>query len=90
MRKMSPDKVNNDRTFKEITDAVVYDEANGLVERQKDRLRQWIELERVRGNEPSLNDVIKKLMAEPGQRRHIIASLSACLWREIERDRDSE
>lgn len=86
---MTIENMNTDEQFKQMTDVVIYEETNRLLDRHKDRVRKWKANERDKGNEPTLNDLIKKLMAEPNKRHHVIASLSAALWRIIEQeDRD--
>lgn len=81
---MTSKDVEINETFKQITDRVVYEEANRLLDRHKNRVKAWIANERKHGRDASLNDLIKKLMAEPNQRHHVISSLSASLLRIIE------
>lgn len=87
---MTTENIDTNQAFKEMTDAVMYEEANRLLDRHKAKVKKWIDVEREKGKEPTLNDLIKKLMAEPNKRQHVIVSLSAGLWRLIEQEDSGE
>lgn len=65
---------------------MVADHANGLLDRQLGRARQWIAQRKAAGEPATLYDFTKQCMAEPNKRRHIIAAYCAAMWRLIHQE----
>jgi hypothetical protein len=61
-------------------------DANGLLDRQLDRARKWMDQRRANGEVVNQYEFTKHCMREPSRKRHIVAAYCAAMWRMIHQE----
>lgn len=73
--------MSTDSQFKAMTDNIMSEEANKLLDKYLVRVDNWKSNQRMDGIEPTTADLIRKLVAEKSDPKHVAVALSAALWR---------
>lgn len=76
--------MSTEDTFKEMTDLAVAGEAEDLLGKHLDNVRQWKAMLVAEGKPPTLHDLIKKLFAEQNRRGPALTAYAAALWKMLE------
>lgn len=71
----------DDKMFKELTDAAMGQEAMALLDKQMTRCKAWVIERRESGETATLADLMKQVLREPNSRRHVLIAYSAALWK---------
>jgi hypothetical protein len=72
--------------FDSIVDDLIFEEANGLLDRQKARCVKWRRERIANGEGAELRDLIVRVHSEPNKRGPVLAAYSAALWRLMEQE----
>lgn len=73
--------MDTDSKFKDITDQILADDANRLLERYLTRVDNWVHNQRLDGLDPTLYDLAKKMSKEDVTKNALVVSLAAAIWR---------
>lgn len=81
--------MDTEAQFKEMTDNILAEDANRILDRNLVRVANWLHNKRIDGLEPSLYDLVKKLAAENINQKALVVTLAAALWRIVELEGDT-
>lgn len=73
--------MDTDSKFKGITDQILADDANRLLDRYLTRVDNWMYNQRMDGLEPTMYDLAKKMSKEDVTKNALVVSLAAAIWR---------
>lgn len=73
--------MDTEMQFKEMTDAILAEDANRILDRHLERVDNWLHNKRLDGLNPSLYDLVKKLSRESVDRKVLVVMLATALWR---------
>ena len=78
---MNASEMDTDAQFKEMTDQILADDANRILDRYIMRVDNWLNNQRLDGLEPTLCDLAKKMSREDAPKNALVVSLAAAIWR---------
>lgn len=81
-------EMDTESQFKEMTDAILAEDANRILDRHVTRVDNWLNNQRLDGLNPTLYDLVKKLNSEEINRKTLVVMLSTALWRLVEQDNE--
>lgn len=73
--------LDTESQFKEMTDNMLAEDANRLLDRYLTRIDNWMHNQRLDGLDPTLYDLAKKMSKEDVTKNALIVSLAAAIWR---------
>lgn len=73
--------MDTDAQFKEMTDQILAEDANRILDRYVTRVDNWLHNQRLDGLEPTLSDLAKKMSREDVTKNALVVSLAAAIWR---------
>ena len=73
--------MDTDSEFKEMTDQILADDANRLLDRYLTRVNNWVHNQRLDGLDPTMYDLAKKMSKEDVTKNALVVSLAAAIWR---------